>query len=266
MTNRETSHLRFWSEQLAAVGSVARNELTQQTRYRINLMLDLFSPILALAPIILTAYFLTSGRESRYLAETIGLPDHFTFIMLGYLAFSVLGLGNPIMHYTGTAWSWRSLQETGVLERNLVAPVSREALVIGMGVYYSGLYLFHFAYILAASVLVFGLDLELSGPGIAYAAVLLALMTTLAVVMGFVLSAVSLVLRDFSAVTLVIHRPFLLLSGAYFLVELVPQPFRFIAMTNPLAYATEPFGVRCPPPRFCFPLVQRSQLSEHRRS
>ena len=38
-----------------------------------------------------------------------------------------------------------------------------------------------------------------------------------------------------------IHRPFLLLAGAYFLVDLLPQPFRFLAMVNPLAYAIDAF-------------------------
>ena len=116
-----------------AVYAIARNELTLQTRYRTKFLLDLFSPALALAPIIVTAHFLTGGRESSYLAETVALPDHFTFIMLGYMAFAALGVGNPIMHYTGSAWAMRTMQETGTLERNLVAPVPREAMILGTG-------------------------------------------------------------------------------------------------------------------------------------
>ena len=241
MRAQTVSVTRSGSEQLCAIYAVARNELVQQTRYRTKLILDLFSPILALAPLILTAYFLTDGRESHNLAKAAELPDHFTFIMLGYMGFAALGVGNPIMHYTGTAWAWRSLQETGVLERNLLAPVSRETMIVGMGLYYAGLYLFHVAYLVVASVFVFGLELQLTGSGIATAGLLTVLMTAMAVLIGFLLSAVSLVMKDFSAATLVIHRPFLLLSGAYFLVDLIPQPFRFLAMANPLAYAIDAF-------------------------
>ena len=62
----------------------------------------------------------------------MALPDHFTFIMLGYMAFAALGVGNPIMHYTGSAWAMRAMQETGTLERNLLAPAPREALILAL--------------------------------------------------------------------------------------------------------------------------------------
>ena len=86
------------SQLTIAVFTIARNELILHTRYRTNFILDLFSPILALAPIFLTAHFLTAGRESAHLEQAIQLPDHFTFIMLGYIAFAAVGIGNPIMH------------------------------------------------------------------------------------------------------------------------------------------------------------------------
>ena len=225
----------------SAIYTIARNELLLQTRYRTKFLLDLFSPVLALAPIMLTAYFLTSGRESGNLAQSVGLPDHFTFIMLGYMAFAALGVGNPIMHYTGSAWTMRMLQETGVLERNLLAPMPREALILGTGVYYALLYLFHVAYVLAASLLFLELDFVLTTTGVVVAVVLLIAMSTMAILLGFLMAAVSLVMRDGSVALLVIHRPFLLLTGAYFLVELLPQPFRFLAMVNPLAYAIDGF-------------------------
>ncbi len=221
--------------------AIARNELVLQTRYRTKFFLDLFSPVLALAPIVLTAHFLTAGRESSYLVQAVGLPDHFTFILLGYMAFAALGVGNPIMHYTGSAWAVRMLQETGTLERNLLSPAPREALVLGTGLYYAVLYLFHLACVLIASLLFFDLQLTITAAGVAVAIGLVAAMSLMSILLGFLMSAVSLVMRDGSVALLVIHRPFLLLTGAYFLVELLPQPFRFLAMINPLAYAIDAF-------------------------
>ena len=221
--------------------AIARNELILQTRYRTKFFLDLFSPVLALAPIVLTAHFLTAGRESSYLAQAVQLPDHFTFILLGYMAFAALGVGNPIMHYTGSAWAVRMLQETGTLERNLLSPAPREALVLGTGLYYAVLYLFHLACVLIASLLFFDLQLTITAAGVAVAIGLVAVMSLMSILLGFLMSAVSLVMRDGSVALLVIHRPFLLLTGAYFLVELLPQPFRFLAMINPLAYAIDAF-------------------------
>lgn len=229
------------NELINAVWVIAWNELTLQTRYRTKFFLDLFSPALALAPIILTAHFLTAGRESSYLAETVALPDHFTFIMLGYMAFAALGVGNPIMHYTGSAWAMRAMQETGTIERNLLAPAPRESLVLGTGLYYAALYLFHVACVLLASLLFLDIQLEISVGGAAIAGYLLIAMSVMSILLGFLMSAVSMVMRDGSVALLVIHRPFLLLTGAYFLVELLPQPFRFLAMINPLAYAIDAF-------------------------
>jgi ABC-type polysaccharide/polyol phosphate export permease len=39
----------------------------------------------------------------------------------------------------------------------------------------------------------------------------------------------------------VVHRPMLLLSGAYFLIPAVPEPFRTLAYLNPIAYAIDAF-------------------------
>ena len=220
---------------------IARNELVLQTRYRTKFLLDLFSPALALAPIVLTAYFLTAGRESSYLARAVQVPDHFTFILLGYMAFAALGVGNPIMHYTGSAWAVRMRQETGTLERNLLSPAPREALVLGTGLYYAILYLFHLGCVLVASLLFFDIQLTTTPAGIAVAVALVFAMSLMSILLGFLMSSVSLLMRDGSVALLVIHRPFLLLTGAYFLVDLLPQPFRFLAMTNPLAYAIDAF-------------------------
>ncbi len=241
----------YWT----AIYTIAKNELLLQTRYRTKFLLDLFSPVLALTPIILTAYFLTSGRESGNLAQSVGLPDHFTFIMLGYMAFAALGVGNPIMHYTGSAWTMRMLQETGVLERNLLAPMPREALILGTGLYYAVLYLFHVAYVLAASLIFLDLDLALTIWGVAVAGGMLIAMSMMSILLGFLMAAVSLVMRDGSVALLVIHRPFLLLTGAYFLVELLPQPFRFLAMVNPLAYAIDAFRGSLSSSTLLLPLV-----------
>ena len=241
MTEQGEISARRGNELINAVWVIAWNELTLQTRYRTKFFLDLFSPALALAPIILTAHFLTAGRESSYLAETVALPDHFTFIMLGYMAFAALGVGNPIMHYTGSAWAMRAMQETGTIERNLLAPAPRESLVLGTGLYYAALYLFHVACVLLASLLFLDIQLEISVGGAAIAGYLLIAMSVMSILLGFLMSAVSMVMRDGSVALLVIHRPFLLLTGAYFLVELLPQPFRFLAMINPLAYAIDAF-------------------------
>jgi ABC-2 type transport system permease protein len=40
---------------------------------------------------------------------------------------------------------------------------------------------------------------------------------------------------------ILIHRPMLLMSGAYFPLPTVPEPFRTLAWLNPIAYAVDAF-------------------------
>jgi hypothetical protein len=49
-------------------------------------------------------------------------------------------------------------------------------------------------------------------------------------------SGVLLVLKESSLFELLANRPLLLLSGAFFFVDLLPQPFHLLAMVNPITY------------------------------
>ncbi len=40
---------------------------------------------------------------------------------------------------------------------------------------------------------------------------------------------------------LLLYRPMAIVSGAYFVIELIPQPFKALAYLNPLAYAIDSF-------------------------
>ena len=91
------------------------------------------------------------------------------------------------------------------------------------------------------SLLFLDIQLDVTTKGVVIAGGLLVAMSVMSILLGFLMASVSLVMRDGSVALLVIHRPFLLLTGAYFLVELLPQPFRFFAMINPLAYAIDAF-------------------------
>jgi ABC-2 type transport system permease protein len=47
--------------------------------------------------------------------------------------------------------------------------------------------------------------------------------------------------KDQSLMMILVHRPMLLLSGAYFLIPTIPEPFRTPAHLNPIAYAIDAF-------------------------
>ena len=54
-------------------------------------------------------------------------------------------------------------------------------------------------------------------------------------------TGIMLAWRDDSLVMILGHRPMLLMSGAYFLLPTVPEPFRTLAWLNPIAYAVDAF-------------------------
>ena len=230
-----------WPTELRALLYVAKQEMLVQSRYPTKFSLDLLGPLLGIAPIVLTAYVLSGGRHSEGLAAAANISDHFTFIMLGYIAYTALGFGNPVVFYTGVPWSLRFQQTAGVLERNLLAPIRRETLLGGVGLYYGALYLVHVGYLLAAGSLIFGFGLTVSPGNLLIAGAVLLSLFVMSLGMGLIASSIVLAVKDESTATLIVHRPFLILSGAYFLVDIMPQPFRLIAMANPVAYAVDAF-------------------------
>jgi ABC-2 type transport system permease protein len=132
-------------------------------------------------------------------------------------------------------------QAIGTLERNLLAPAPRLLVVLGSGVYYTALFLFHVVSLLAISFLFLPLDVAWTPSALLNAALVLLLIVLLSVGFGVLMAGVMLAWRDDSLVMILIHRPMLLMSGAYFLLPTVPEPFRTLAWLNPIAYAVDAF-------------------------
>ncbi len=59
--------------------------------------------------------------------------------------------------------------------------------------------------------------------------------------LGIAAASFVMAFKDHTVAALLFHRPMAMLSGAYFLVELIPNPFRWLAYANPVAYAIDVF-------------------------
>lgn len=225
---------------------VARRELLTEMRQRNKFILDLTGHVLGLLPVLITAWAATGGATGA--AGRAG-PAHalldetnwLTFVVLGYVAFAAYGVASPVISFTGMAFALQSEQTTGTLERSLLAPAPRIAVVLGTGLYYTALYLFHVVSLLAVSALFLNLDVTWSPGAAARAALVLALIFLMSIGFGILSTAVLLAWKDQSLMMILVHRPMLLLSGAYFLIPTVPEPFRTLAWFNPIAYAVDAF-------------------------
>jgi ABC-type transport system involved in multi-copper enzyme maturation permease subunit len=109
---------------------VAKRELRVQIGYRNKFLADVLSHVIGIVPILLITLALSGSSISDIDDLARG---NVLFIFLGYTAFMAFGFGTPIMIYTGMAWGISEELQTGTIERNFLAPVSRHVIVVGTG-------------------------------------------------------------------------------------------------------------------------------------
>lgn len=220
--------------------TIARRELQVETRYRAGFILNMTGHLLGLLPVLLTAWAVSGGgAPGRGLLP--GGADWLTFVTLGYIAFAAYGVASPVLSFTGLPFSLHQEQALGTLERSLLAPAPRLVVALGSGAYYTALYLFHVVSLLLLSGLLLPLQIAWSPGVVALAALVLLLIILMSLGFGIISAAILLTLKDESLMMILVHRPMLLLSGAYFLIPFIPEPFRTLAWFNPIAYAIDAF-------------------------
>ena len=226
-------------EFVRTVATVARRELLVELRQGNKLALDLTGHVLGLVPVLLTAWAASGAGPAG--STTVGGMDWLTFVLLGYVAFAAYGVASPVISFTGMAFALHDEQVQGTLERSLLAPAPRLAVVLGSGAYYTALYLFHVVSLLLVSAFFLKLNVVWT-PGTALlASLVMLLIFIMSVGFGLISAAVLLAWKDGSLMMILVHRPMLLLSGAYFLIPAIPEPFRTLARLNPIAYAIDAF-------------------------
>jgi ABC-2 type transport system permease protein len=224
---------------MAAV-AVALKELQVQARYRNKFLSDVLSHFLGIAPILLIT-FAMSGSSVNGSAVTDLTRNQVLFVLLGYTAFVAFGFGTPIMLYTGMAWGITQDVQSGTIERNFLAPVPRTLIVLGLGFYYMVLYAFHAITLIVLAALFLSGSMTLSGTALQVATADVLALLALSVGLGLASAGVYLLVKDGSFFLLVVHRPFMILSGAVFFIDLLPTPLKILAYANPVTYGVDAF-------------------------
>ena len=219
---------------------IALREARLQAAYRNKFLADVFSHYIGLAPILLITLAM-SGAELNSASLTHLVRENLLFVVLGYIAFIALGFGTPIMQYTGMAWGISEEVHSGTIERNFLAPVSRPLVLFGIGIYYLALYLFHVITLVVPALLLAGTSMVISAASLFTAAAAILGLLFLSVGLGFAAAGFFLQARDQSLFLTVVHRPFMLLSGSVFLIDILPVPLKFIARINPVTYGIDAF-------------------------
>lgn len=223
-----------------AVVAVALKELQVQARYRNKFLSDVLSHFLGIAPILLIT-FAMSGSTADGSPVTDLTRNQIMFVLLGYTAFVAFGFGTPIMLYTGMAWGITQDVQSGTIERNFLAPVPRTLIVFGLGFYYMVLYAFHAITLVVLAALFLAGSMDLGAEALLVAAADVIALLALSVGLGLASAGVYLLVKDGSFFLLVVHRPFMILSGAVFFIDLLPAPLRVLAYANPVTYGVDAF-------------------------
>ncbi len=218
---------------------IAAKELRLQASYRNKFLSDVSSHILGIAPILLITLALSGAEAGSELTELN--RSQLLFVILGFTAFMAFGFGTPIMLYTGMAWAMTEEVHTGTIERNFLAPVPRTVVVLGHGAYYAALYAFHSVSLLMLAVVLLGGSMTITAESIAVSALTVIGLVALSLGVGLASAGLYLLVRDGSFFLLVVHRPVLILSGAIFLIDLLPRPLQILARLNPVTYGIDAF-------------------------
>ena len=231
---------RRFTHNFVITAHIAARELLIQSRNRNKFFSDVFSHFLGVAPILLITFALSgSSVDGSGVSEVT--RNHVLFVILGYTAFMAFGFGTPIMLYSGMAFAITEEVHTGTIERNFLAPVPRTLIVLGMGAYYVALYAFHVITLVILAALLLGSQMELTTEGILIACNAVVGLLFLSVGLGVASAGLYLLLRDGSFFILIVHRPFMVLSGAIFIIDLLPTPLQWIARVNPVTYGIDAF-------------------------
>jgi len=162
-------------------------------------------------------------------ASNVGYLD---FLAAGVLAQSVLF----VAIFFGLSAIWE--RDLGILQRYLVSPAPRSALVIGKALSASlrGLSQGTIIYLLA---LMLGLDVNLSPIGILGAALLITLGASLFSTLSLVIACLVKSRERFMGIGQVLTMPIFFASSAIYPLALMPSWMQILAKGNPLSYEVD---------------------------
>jgi len=107
--------------------------------------------------------------------------------------------------------------------------------------FYAVLYAFQVTSLLLLALILFSATADVPLENFAVAEAAAAGLIALSAGLGLSSAGLYLMLRDGSMFILFVHRPFMFLSGAVFLIDLLPGPLKAIALVNPVSYGADAF-------------------------
>jgi ABC-2 type transport system permease protein len=213
-----------WREDLRAVRVVWNRELIRFSRDRVRIATSLAQPVLYL-------FIMGTGLSPLTQSSQGASFDYRTFMFPGIIAMTVMF--TAIFSAVSIVWD----REFGFLREMLVAPVRRDALVLGKCLGGATVATMQGAIVLALAGLVH----------VPYSPVLLLTLLGVMALSAFALTALGIVLasrmqrvESFGIVVQFFVMPMFLLSGALFPLTGLPTWLQVLTRLDPLTYAVDP--------------------------
>jgi ABC-2 type transport system permease protein len=217
-----------WHSHLRAMLAIARKDFYHYVRYPLNALFSVLQPLIWLAPVYFLGKSFATAEGNVGFAAYAGTSDYMSFILLGSVLSQYLGAV-----LWGMGYSLKNEMDSGMLESNWIAPMSRPLLLVGRTLTSLAITTLQSAGVLLLGWLLFGFQVS----GNVFAAVSAALPALVGLYgFGFAFAALVMLMRDPN--TLIDVSNFLVsgLSGDTFPVNVLPRFLLPISMAIPLTY------------------------------
>jgi ABC-2 type transport system permease protein len=217
-----------WNSQLRALYAVAAKDWRQYWRYPLNAVSSVLQPLVWLTPIYFMGLAFSVNGKALGFAGYAGTTDYISFILIG------TALSNFISAvFWGMGYALKNDMDSGVLESNWLAPISRPVLLIGHTITNLIVTTVTSIVMLIIGALLFGFQTT----GATFAAIVIAIPMLLGLYgFGFLFAAIVMLMREANTLTDVGSFLVQIFSGANFPVTVLPKWLLPVALALPLTY------------------------------
>ena len=226
----QSTHLSriTWRSNLLAILAIVKKDWLHFLRYPLNSVFHIIQPIIWLTPIyFLGQSFSTQGGNAGFSAYS-GTEDYMSFILLGAILSNYIGAV-----FWGMGYSLKTEMDSGVLESNWMAPMSRPLLLVGRTLASLATTTVTSAGVLLLGWLFFGF--RVTGSLLSAVAAVVPMLIAL-YGFGFAFAALVLLIREPNTLIDVSDFVVGLLAGRQFPVNVLPRFLLPISLAIPLTY------------------------------
>ena len=217
-----------WKTNLRALYAVAAKDWKQYWRYPLNAVSSVLQPLIWLTPVYFMGLAFSVNGKALGFAGYTGTTNYISFILIGTALSNFI---NAV--FWGMGYALKNDMDSGVLESNWLAPISRPMLLIGHTLTNLIVTTVTSISMLIIGALLFGF--QASGSTLAAIAIALPMLLGL-YGFGFMFAAVVMVMREANTLTDVGSFLVQIFSGADFPVTVLPKWLLPIALALPLTY------------------------------